>query len=55
MSKFVAYLRVRRQNVSKGNPAKSDMGCIDGYVLKRPQRIFLLLDKRPFIGLVNNK
>ena len=46
MSKFVSYLRERRQNVSNGNPAESDAGCVDVHVLKRAQRMLLILDKK---------
>ena len=43
---FVSYLRERRQNLSNGNPAESDVGCVDFHVLKRPQKISLILDKK---------
>ena len=45
-SSFVSYLRERRQNVSNGNPAESDAGCVDVHVLKRAQRMLLILDKK---------
>ena len=46
MSKFVSYLRECRQNVIIGNPAESDVGRVDVHVLKRPQRMLLILDKK---------
>ena len=46
VSSFVSYLRERRQNVSNGNPAESDVGCVDVHVLERPHRMLLILDEK---------
>ena len=52
MSKFVSYLREHRQNVNNGNPAESDVGCVDVYVMKRSLRMLLILDiKGHLLGL----
>ena len=52
VSKFVSYLRERRQNVSTGNPAESDVGRNEVHVLKRPWMMFLILDKMAIYWLV---
>ena len=52
VSKFISYLRKRRQNVSTGNPAESDVGHVEVHVLKRPRRMFLILDKMAIYWLV---
>ena len=54
VSKFISYLRKRRQNVSTGNPAESDVGHVevlhdrlpegDGLHLMERKRVALLVD-----------